>query len=334
MAERETSRGIDADAAAWVAREDRAALSSAEQKVLAEWLAGDPRRAGALLRARAIALRSQSARALGKRYDPVDFGGDPSGLVASRRRILTWGGGLAASMATVAVVGATLRAPQAHATERGEIRLVPLADGSTVMLNTATRVKVKYDDGHRRVRLMEGEADFTVLADRGRPFVVEVGRRRFTATAGGAFRVRKLGDGPVDILVHQGRVEVEPTKAAGRAVVMGANTRLSVSASEPTIRIAVVPQIIPPGDVTRDLAWRQGKIAFEGQTLAQAAAAFARYSDTRIVIADPALARETITGLFAANDPAGFGRAVAGVFGAPVTTRDNAVVVGRAPAAQ
>jgi len=177
---------------------------------------------------------------------------------------------------------------------------------------------------------VEGEADFTVLADRERPFVVEAGRRRFTAKGGGAFRVRKLGDGPVDILVHQGRIEVEPAETGGGGLVMGANTRLSISASEPTIRIAVAPQPVPPNDVTRDLAWRQGKIAFEGETLAQAAAAFARYSDTHVVIADPALARETITGLFAANDPAGFGQAIAGVFGVPVSNRSEAVVVGRA----
>jgi len=59
------------------------------------------------------------------------------------------------------------------------------------------------------------------------------------------------------------------------------------------------------------LAWKDGRLAFEGETLAQAASEFARYSDTRIVIDDPALAHEAITGLYQSNDPVGFARAAA-----------------------
>ena len=45
--------------------------------------------------------------------------------------------------------------------------------------------------------------------------------------------------------------------------------------------------------------------------LAQAAAEFSRYSDTRIVIEDPALGREEIAGLFKATDPVGFANTIA-----------------------
>ena len=40
------------------------------------------------------------------------------------------------------------------------------------------------------------------------------------------------------------------------------------------------------------------------------AAEFARYSDVRIRIDDPAIAREKVTGLFVSTDPVGFARAV------------------------
>ncbi len=56
----------------------------------------------------------------------------------------------------------------------------------------------------------------------------------------------------------------------------------------------------------RQIAWQSGQFAFEGETLAQAVTEFARYSDIRIVIEDPALAREEIAGLFKATDPVGF----------------------------
>lgn len=330
MVERETSRSIDAAAAAWVAREDRAPLSPDDRQALAAWLEGDLRRPGALLRARATALRSEAARALGPQYDPADFGGERRGFAPSRRQMFAWGSGLAASAAVATVAGVMLQAPQAHATERGEVRLVPLSDGSTVMLNTATRVTVKFDGGRRLVRLVEGEADFTVLSDRSRPFVVEAGRRLFVTT-GGAFRVRKLKDAPIDLLVHQGRVAAAP-RPGKRSVplVLGPNTRLTMADAE----AVETPRTVSPSVVTRELAWKDGKIAFEGESLAEAAAAFARYSDTRLVIDDPALAGEPITGLFAASDPSGFARAVGGVFDAPVAERGRVVIIGRPPVAR
>lgn len=324
MAERETSRSIDAAAADWVAREDRAPLSSAEKAARQAWLEEDSRKPGALLRAQAVSLRSQSARALGPQYDPADFRGMPPLSGVSRRQALAWGGGAAASIAAAAVVGLSLQAPAAHATERGEIRLVPLGDGSTALLNTETRVKVKYGDATRLVRLVEGEVYLTVLADPRRPFVVEVEGRRIS-TAGGAFRIRKLKGAPIDILVDHGRVEVLASGARRLPVTLAPNTRLILPVS--AVEQAPAPRLVDPDLVSRELAWRDGKIAFEGETLAQAAAAFARYSDTRIVIEDPDLAREPVTGLFAASDPVGFSHAVAGMFGRTVRTRNGAVAI-------
>jgi transmembrane sensor len=79
------------------------------------------------------------------------------------------------------------------------------------------------------------------------------------------------------------------------------------SDGEATISAMAVPVV----QVHRQLAWQNGQIAFEGETLAQAAQEFSRYSDTRIVIEDPALAREEIAGLFKATDPVGFAQTIA-----------------------
>jgi transmembrane sensor len=63
--------------------------------------------------------------------------------------------------------------------------------------------------------------------------------------------------------------------------------------------------------VGRELAWRVGRIAFHGETLGEAAAEFARYSDVRIRIEDPQVAGQKVTGLFVSTDPIGFANAVA-----------------------
>lgn len=329
MANRETSRDIDQAAAEWAVRQERGPLSPDDERELAAWLDGDIRRPGALLRARAVARLSQSARALGLQYDPADFGAASHDASPNRRQVLTWGGTAAASVAIAAVAAVGLRGTKAYATERGEIRLAPLADGSTIMLNTDTLVRVRYDRRRRFVQLVRGEADFTVLSDPGRPFVVEAGASRFTSR-GGAFRLRKLHDAPLDVLVHKGSVSLAAPVAAAQAapLVLQTNTRFVVGG--PSARAPVSPQPVALDAVARELAWRDGKIAFQGETLAQAAGEFARYSDVRIVIDDPALAREPVAGLYAANDPVGFSRAIAGLFGATVTQRADAVVLARA----
>lgn len=325
MGERETSRFIDETAADWIARLDRG-LSEEETQALAAWLSGDPRRRGALLRADALSMLSESAQALGPQFDPAQFAAPkpPRSPALSRRRMLAWTGAGGAIAASAAVLGVAAPAFGAITTGLGEVRLVTLDDGSTVMLNTQSSVRVRYSDSARRVELRYGEAYFTIVRDPERPFVVEVTGVPLRATRA-AFRVRKLEGKPLDILVDQGGIAL----GAAHPVVMKANTRL-ILASGGAAAAPPMLQDIPPDLVSRELAWREGKIAFEGVRLDQAAAEFARYSRTRIEIRDPALAREPVTGLFAASDPLGFSRAAAEVFGAQVEQRRDSVMLTRA----
>lgn len=326
--QRETSQDIDEQAARWAARMDRGPLPAADEALLERWLAVDARRRGALLRAKAALMHSEAAIALGPRYDPDSFlpAAQPPAARTSRRRALGWGLAIAASLMAVVLFPFAMPGSTAYATERGEVRLVPLGDGSTVTLNTATRVRVRHGDARRLVVLLEGEAYFEVAPDPVRQFVVEVDGQRLS-TNGASFLVRKLADAPVHVAVHDGRVEL-PERAGGGAGPAALEPQRRASLAPSGTRTVSGP--VPRDELVRELAWREGKIAFHGESLAQAAEAFARYSRTRIVIDDPALAREPVTGLFAANDPAGFGRAVGRVFGADVEIGVDTVVIARA----
>lgn len=326
MTERESSRYIDATAADWIARLDRGPLSQEEAEALEAWLRGDPRRRGAMLRADALSLLSESAGALGPQFEPAWFARPaPPAPPISRRRMLAWTGAGGLAAASIAVLAVGTQPAAAITTGLGEVRLVTLDDGSTVMLNTQSSMRVRYSDKLRRVELLYGEAYFTVVPDQRRPFVVDLAGQPLRA-ARGAFRVRKLEGKPVDILVDHGGVSLGEAGTAD-AVFLRASTRLilpdAVSAPLPA------PETISADHVSRALAWREGKIAFEGERLDAAAAEFARYSRTRIEIRDPALAGEPVTGLFAASDPVGFSRAVASVFDARVEQQGDAVVLRR-----
>ncbi|WP_454713984.1 FecR family protein [Caulobacter segnis] len=332
MAERDTSRDIDQAASEWTARLDRGPLSPDQTAAHQAWLESDPRAKGALLRARALAMMSESAQALGDDFDPATFA-EPHRPRFSRRQALAWTGAAAAAASLGALGVTSAAAGTVISTDRGEIRLAPLKDGSTVLLNTDTRIRVRYDKDQRVVTLLKGEAYFSVARDEKRPFVVEVNGRRLRTTQAG-FRVRKLDEAPVDVLVNLGQVEVSAAPLIGSAKIIAVSSNTRLALSDPAHISAERPSLIPPQIVTRELAWREGKLAFEGQTLGEAAAEFARYSDTHIQIRDAELAREPVTGLFAANDPVGFSRAIARVFDARLEQGSDTVVLTRANAAQ
>lgn len=327
MTIRESSQNIDEAAADWVARRDRAELKPEDEAAFKLWLQGDSRRPGALLRAQAVYQRTAAAVALGEAYDPADFreAERPASPPAmTRRKALMWGGGLAATL-LVGGIGLGLNSTTAYATSRGEIRLVRLDDGSTIFLNTDTKVEVAYKSDERTVDLVRGEAFFTAKKSATQPFLVNAGDK-VIRTDGGAFRVRMLENAGTDILVREGAVRASQRETGLTDAVLRPGMRLALPADA---GLAAQPVTVSSEEILRDLAWREGNIAFQGESLRRAADTFARYGDPRIEVTDDGLARETVTGLFAANDPVGFSRAVARIFGATVSVQGNRILIGR-----
>lgn len=319
--ERETSQDIDRAAAEWVARMDRAPLSASEAEELTKWLAADRRRRGALIRARALWMRSESARALGPQYEPENFQPAAAAPPVERRRpLMRWSGALAASLVVVVMLVATLQMPTAYATAKGEMRTVPLGDGTTVTLNTDTHIKVYDDDGRRRIRVLRGEV-LIEGAGAASPTLVEVDGKQLQGSAA-IFVVRKLNDRPAQVLVQEGRVVLAEEEQA--TMPLSANTGASLLEGEEQ---GWQLRALSYGQLSRELAWREGKLALQGETLAEAVALYARYSDTPIVIANPALAEAPVTGLFAVNNALGFSRAVANVFDADVRQEGDRIVI-------
>jgi transmembrane sensor len=318
--ERETSQDIDRAAAEWVVRADRAPLTASEAEDLKQWLAGDRRRRGAFIRAKALWIRSESARALGPQYDPEQFQptvAEPPAVPERRRPMMRWSGAVAASLVVVVMLMATLQMPTAYATAKGEMRTVPLGDGTTVTLNTDTHIKIYEEEGRRRIRVLRGE----VLIEGAGATSVEVDGKRLEGSAA-SYVVRKLKDQPAQVLVRDGSVVLAEEKQAA-SIPLSANTGASLLDGKET---AWQLRALSYGQLGRELAWREGKIALQGETMAAAVALYARYSDTPIVIADADLAKAPVTGLFAVNDPLGFSRALADVFAADVL-QDGARIV-------
>lgn len=306
---RRLSSDIDADAARYVARMDGGDWTDENERELEGWLARDPRHPGALLRAQAgwMALDPPSPPSFSPSFS-MPTSEAPSSARLSRRGLLVGGGALiAASVAG----GIMLFGGTTYTTAVGEIRRVPLADGSIAAINTASAVEIALDDEARRVRIDTGEAWFQVAKDRARPFIVEAGRARVRAV-GTAFSVRRH-DGGAEVLVTEGEVEVWVSGAEGHRVSLKAGSRAFAADNA-----AIERTLAAPSAIDRALAWRNGHIDLAGDRLADAAAEFNRYNARRLVIADPAIAGMQLDGVFRTDDPEGFARAVRVSLGVPV----------------
>ncbi len=304
---------IDDRAAAWVAREDRQALDAQAQRELDAWLQADPRHRGAYARAQAVLLRTVRAGALGTAFF------EPDAPVAPRHRSPVrrlWVGLATAALLAVVALGLHPRATQPQATEYvtglGEVLRVPMPDGSTITLNSGTTVQVSYRDDQRLVLLLEGETLVDVTRDPSRPFVVRSGATDIVAV-GTSYSVRKGSGDAFEVLVNEGVVDIRQPQPWIEPLRVHANF-VAVSARGHEVRIEPLQAEV----LRRRLSWREGLISFEGDTLADAAMEFSRYSGVRILIDDPGIAQRRVVGVYSSADPEGFAKAVADSFGLEV----------------
>ena len=307
---------IDAVAAEWVAREDAGALSPAEGERLAAWLAADSRHLGAYARMQAIMSSCD-------RLHRGEHAPDAADARVVRPQVRAWAWRVAALAASLALVTvATLRfldgGADTYTTRIGEISRVSLDDGSVVTLNTDSRVRVRFDEGHRNIELLRGEAMFDVAKDRHRPFAVAAGGTRVVAV-GTSFSVRRSPE-RVNVLVREGVVKVDEAEQPVARLQAGDKASIAGRGAPVVARVDTV-------EVHRELSWRDGMIAFSGETLQEVAREFARYNTLHIRIADPEVAGLEVVGMFSATDPIGFSRAAAQSMHLDMALGDNEIVL-------
>jgi transmembrane sensor len=204
-------------------------------------------------------------------------------------------------------------------TNIGEQRLVTLEDGTRVMLNTATRLLIRYDDHERRVELKSGEALFDVAKQQSRPFVVEVGARQVRAL-GTSFVVRRdERQQRVQVTLVEGVISVQDT-------VLSPGERLTLTDLQP-------PRLDRPA-IDRVTAWRRGQIVLDDTPLAEAVVEMNRYSVVKLEVERPETADLLVNGLFQAGDAESFAAAMAQTYGIEVVREPERIVLAGAPQAK
>jgi transmembrane sensor len=134
--------------------------------------------------------------------------------------------------------------------------------------------------------------------------------------------VRRREQG-ADVLVTEGTVETWVIGAEDRKSQLTAGSQAFIAEHGPL-------QVAQGRDgIERALAWREGQIALEGETVRDAVAEFNRYNSRKLVIDDPELARERLVGQFRTSEPGAFARAVGATLGATVSEDSEGIHLSR-----
>ncbi|MGH8083225.1 MAG: FecR family protein [Lysobacter sp.] len=207
---------------------------------------------------------------------------------------------MAASLLVATAVGVNwLRTPEPATQDRyltkvGEQRSMRLADGTQVLLDTDSAIVARFDHQHREVEVDRGRVQFQVAADAARPFSVKAGTG-LIRDIGTTFQVSKT-DGTVNVGLIEGQVIVSNGVAqAGSTLQPGQQISYDhggrMSPPEPL-------------DLNVAQAWPAGDLVFKNRRLDALLIEMNRYSATKLRLADPALGKITVSGVFHIGDQA------------------------------
>ncbi|WP_067269528.1 FecR domain-containing protein [Mitsuaria sp. 7] len=182
-----------------------------------------------------------------------------------------------------------------HRTATGEQHRLALADGSVVVMNTATALDVRFDAQARSLRLHEGEIFIetaTALGAAGardpRPLIVDtaVGRVRALGTR---FLLR-FEDRRLNVAVVDSAVEIRSTRGAVRRLDAGQQVGVDETSIGRTESIS--------GDMT---AWTGGSLIVDNARLGDVVAELDRYRRGRLGC-DPRVSELRVSGAFPVLD--------------------------------
>ncbi len=314
------AKDIKTTAAGWIERRDRADWTDHNQAELDAWLAKSPAHLLAYHRAASIWISADRLVALRQ---------PPSAPMEKKEKLhSSFGVKAITAMIVASVLGAatlffTQSKEQTFETPVGGHRLVTLADGTLIELNTNTLVRANLKSGHRLAILERGEAYFRVAHDVARPFEVTVGPREINVL-GTEFMVRKDQD-MLRVALFNGRVEIGAAADIPSSSIVVLKPGDVLTATARTLSVAHSAK----ADLANLSSWRRGVLVFDHTALSKVADEYNRYNQQKIVIADEASSRLKMSGTMPTNNLAEFKSIARKVFNLQVRSYGNEIAISR-----
>lgn len=294
---------IPQTAAEWIARLNADGRTVDDERAFRVWIAADAANAAAFERATDIWSMVPGADV------------SPGRPLLSRRRMLAACAGTIVAGGGGMVVMQTAYAGTGYQTGIGEQRRIVLAEGSSLLLDTDTRVRVLATAKRRHLWLRQGRIAL-IVAPTAIPFSVEAGSGSFVAGQG-RFDVRRDTGDRLAMTALAGQADVA---IAGAQRIIAAGQRLRSD-------VAHGVQIDRP-DAETTQAWESGRAVFHDDRLDTVTTEANRYSMTRLVIADPRTAGLRVSGMYRMGDNVALGQALSQLLSIPVRQVDDRVLLG------
>lgn len=199
-----------------------------------------------------------------------------------------------------------------HSTKVGELADIILEDGSHLVMNTNSKVRIDLQDDKRIVYLENGEVFFDVTRDKTRPFYVET-TGGLVRVLGTKFNIRQRGSSS-DVTVLEGAVGVvDYGRMKDNLTTMSLDATLAPG-QKFTLGNDDVANVAVAVDRAAVLAWRDRKLIYNGETFATLVADINRYYDVEIRIGDPALNDIEVVAILKVEDRAATLKALEATF--------------------
>lgn len=273
------------EAAKWFFRQDGNTLSLSEQISFQSWLAESEEN------------RVAYAEISGTWYELSQIP-HPDIMFVSKPSQNWWPKSMAAVLACVflLVAGAwytdiAIRISADGYTAIGELQTMQLPDGSIAEMNSGSAIALNYTSNERRIRLLKGEAVFTVSTDPHRPFIVEAKGGEAVAL-GTVYGVRDDNNGAT-VTVIESHVAISAS-AHGQPIELGQDQRISYRDGKLTSIQSV--------DAETETAWRRHKLIFVDKPLGEVVDELNRYHKGMIRIIDGSIRSRRVSGVFETTD--------------------------------
>lgn len=178
-------------------------------------------------------------------------------------------------------------------TKKGEKTSVKLSDGTHVMLNAESSVKIpsNYDEVNRTLYL-EGEAFFEVKHDEAKPFRVYSGNV-LTEDLGTKFNINTYsGDDRVEVVVAEGKVAMSNYKKLNKDTVQLVANDFAVASESGTIEIKKI------SNLASYIGWTQRKLVFDNTPFGEVTKALERWYGVKIIVEDKDILDHKLTAIF------------------------------------
>ncbi len=211
---------------------------------------------------------------------------------------------------------------QVYQTKNGEKRTFELSDGSTVTLNSGSKLELSSDFNHElRIVRLAGEGYFQVAKNKEKPFVVQASDFDIKVL-GTTFNVKSYSDEPTaEALLVEGSIEMKSKGQRENSVIIKPNQKITIYRNQSEIAIQhktnkptssklpikeITIENIPIVETNKaeipDIAWRENRLEIVDQDFESLRRTLERWYDVDIQIENDRLKQYRFTATFSSEN--------------------------------